>query len=128
MNIDFGNIILLAPVLYLIAGAIIVLLVGLWAERRPGVGVDHYLPTQYLAPALVIPAFLALAGLACLGLGDNKIFLVSGMPTLVIDRFSALYGAVMLAALFFVMVLSLNYFGENQRHKAEYYSLMMRAS
>ncbi len=128
MNIDFGNIILLAPVLYLLVGAIIVLLVGLWAERRPGVGVDHYLPTQYLAPALVVPAFLALAGLACLGLGDNKIFLVSGMPTLVVDRFSALYGAVMLAALFFVMVLSLNYFGENQRHKAEYYSLMMLSS
>ena len=47
-----GDIKLMLPPLYLSAAAIVVLILGVIAARRPDKGLDHWLPAQYLAPVL----------------------------------------------------------------------------
>ena len=51
----FGNLWLILPPLYLSGAAIVVLILGVIAAKRPDKGLDHWLPSQYLAPALVFP-------------------------------------------------------------------------
>ena len=142
-----GDLTLIIPVLYLIAAAIVVLLLGVTAARRPDKGLDHYLPTQYLAPALMVPGLIWSGWVIAQSLIqnsrtvnaviDNAVAPVSavslfvttgGHAQLVVDPFAAVFSFIALAGTLIVMLLSLDHFGEYQIHKAEYYSLLMFAT
>ena len=51
-----------------------------------------------------------------------------GHAQLTVDPFAAILSFVAFAGTLIVMLLSLDHFGENQIHKAEYYSLLMFAT
>jgi len=142
-----GDLTLLTPILYLTAAAIVVLLLGVIAAKRPDKGLDHYLPSQYLAPALTVPGVILVGGLVWWSLArtdrginaliSGQIFRVpsislfvmaGGHAQLTFDPFAAVFGFIAFAGLLLVMLLSLDHFGEYQPHKAEYYSLLMFAT
>lgn len=142
-----GDFKLLVPILSLSAAAIVVLLLGVIAAKRPDKGLDHWLPTQYLAPCLTVVCLL-LSGwlvwwsLVKAGFGSNvsiggqiyhvpsvEMFVTAGgHAQLVFDPFAAIFGFIAFAGLLIVALLSLDHFGERQIHKAEYYSLLMFAT
>lgn len=144
MNI--GNAIFLVPAVYLIIAAIVVLLLGVIAARRPDKGLDHWLPSQYLAPALMIPA-LVMTGLLVVmsikqysltqgfNIGDDVVVTASAVAAfvtaqgaqLVFDPFALIFTFIAIAGTFLVMLISLDHFGEYQIHKGEYYSLLIFA-
>lgn len=143
----FGNWILISPALYLCAAAIVVLLLGVVAAKRPDKGLDHYLPSQYLAPALMVPGLVLAGGVLAISLklGDvleqvavgnelvttqafNMFVTSGGHAQLTIDPFAAILSIVAIVGTLIVMLLSLDHFGEYQIHKAEYYSLLMFAT
>jgi len=142
-----GKLVLIAPSIYLIAAAIIVLLVGVIASKRLDKGLDHYLPVQYLAPALmfvgvilsggVVWHSMLLAGKSVAANIDHEIVQVpviglfitnNGYAQLTIDPFAAILSFIAFAGTLLVMLLSLEHFGERQIHKAEYYALLMFAT
>lgn len=142
-----GNLFLISPALFLCAGAIVVLLLGVIAAKRPDKGLDHWLPTQYLAPALMVPALLLAGGVLAITLKlgdavksvafDGKVLEVSqlglfitgnGAAQITVDPFSAIFTFVAIAGTAIVMLLALDHFGEYQIHKAEFYSLLMFAA
>ena len=51
-----------------------------------------------------------------------------GHAQLTVDPFAAILSFVAFAGTLVVMLLSLDHFGEDQMHKAEYYSLLMFAA
>jgi len=55
--------------------AIVVLLMGVFAARRPDKGIDHYIPTQYLAPVLTAVGTILAGGAVwwSVGLGDRLV-------------------------------------------------------
>ena len=142
-----GDLTLIIPVFYLIAAAIVVLLLGVTAAWKPDKGLDHYLPTQYLAPALMVPGLIwsgwiiaqsliqnsrtvnAVIDFAITPISAVSLFVTEGgHAQLVVDPFAAIFSFVAFAGTLIVMLLSLDHFGENQIHKAEYYSLLMFAT
>ena len=142
-----GNLWLILPPLYLSAAAIVVLILGVIAAKRPDKGLDHWLPSQYLAPALVVPGVVYAAGMVLQSLLDigrsvtttvgNEVVTVpavalfvtsGGHAQLTLDPFAAILSFVAFAGTLIVMLLSLDHFGENQIHKAEYYALLMFAT
>lgn len=127
---QLGNLILLIPAIYLIVAAVIVLLLGVVAAKRPGKGIDHHAPTQYLAPALMVPALVLAAGIIywSMHMSDVGMFVVNGHAQLTMDPFAAVLSFIAFAGTLIVMLLSLDHFGEDQLHKAEYYSLLMFAA
>lgn len=125
----------------------VVLLMGVVAAKRPDKGLDHWLPTQYLAPALMVPGLILagwvvvrsmeLAGMrVSAAVGEevvripavNLFVTVGGHAQLTVDPFAAILSFVALAGALIVMLLSYEHFGEYQEHKAEYYSLLMFAT
>ncbi len=142
-----GNLWLIFPPLFLCGAAIVVLLVGVIAAKRPDKGLDHSAPSQYLAPALTFGA-LVFAGIAAwisMGLADStvnaavgdEVFPVSqialfvtsgGHAQLTVDPFAAILSFIAIAGALVVMLMSLEHFGEHQIHKGEYYSLLMFAT
>jgi len=142
-----GDIRLILPALYLIVAAIVVLIIGVIAARRPDQGLDHYIPSQYLAPALVVPALILAGGVllfslaksvttdcaAVYGLNTSAsgigLFVTDGgHAQLTVDPFAAIFSLVAVAGCLIVMLVSLEHFGEHQAHKAEYYALLMFAT
>lgn len=142
-----GNLFLISPALYLCVGAIVVLILGVIAAKRPDKGLDHWLPTQYLAPALMVPALFLAGGVLAITLKlgdvtravtlDGKILEVSplglfmtgsGAAQVTVDPFSAIFTFIAIAGTVIVMLLALDHFGEYQIHKAEFYSLLMFAA
>ena len=142
-----GNLTLLAPAIFLSFAAIVVLLLGVCAAKKPDKGIDHWLPTQYLAPVAMIGGLffagitiwqsLYLAGRITTATIDGVLTRVpatclfvtgGGQAQLVIDPFSSIVAFLAIAGTFVVMLLSLEHFGEHQIHKAEYYSLLMFAT
>ena len=142
-----GDLTLIAPVIFLSVAAIVVLLLGVIASRNPDKGIDHYLPTQYLAPVLMIIGLvltggtiwqsLMLSGRSVNAIIDGDVLRVPatslfvtafGHAQLVVDPFAAILSFVAIAGTLIVMLLSLEHFGENQLHKAEYYALLMFAT
>ncbi len=142
-----GKLVLIMPSIYLILAAIVVLLLGVVASRRPDKGLDHYLPTQYLAPALMFVGVILAGGVVWhsmllaeksittnIGLGSVHfpaidLFVTNGgYAQLTVDPFAAILSFVAFAGTLLVMLLSQEHFGEQQIHKAEYYSLLMFAA
>ncbi|MHB9037656.1 MAG: NADH-quinone oxidoreductase subunit N [Armatimonadota bacterium] len=142
-----GNIILISPAIWLTVTAIIVLLAGVVASKRPDKGLDHFFATQHVAPLAMVGA-LVLQGMVIaysLGLvGKTMQATINGVLTdfpavglfvtagghaqLTVDPFAAILSFVAIAGTLIVMLLSLEHFGEHQIHKAEYYSLLMFAT
>lgn len=144
---QLGNLVLISPAIALIIGAIIVLIMGVFASKRPDEGLDHKIPSQYLAPVLTAFALLlagAVVRFSFMGADlrqtvviDNQILRIpalglfitaGGHAQLTVDPFAAILSFVAIAGTLVVMLLSLDHFGEHQRHKAEYYSLLMFAT
>lgn len=135
---QIGNLTLIIPVIYAIIAAIVVLILGVIAEKRPDKGLDHWLPAQYLAPALMVPGVilagwtvaqsLILAGSPETASAVNLFVTAGGQAQLVVDPFAAIFSFVAFAGTLIVMLLSLDHFGERQIHKAEYYALLMFAA
>ncbi|MEN6583956.1 MAG: NADH-quinone oxidoreductase subunit N [Armatimonadota bacterium] len=127
--------------------AIVVLLLGVVAAKRPDKGLDHYFPTQYAAPLFtaiglllsgaVVWWSLMLAGVTsqaaingeATSVSATGLFVTSGgHAQLTVDPFAAVISFIALAGTFIVMLISLEHFGEHQAHKAEYYTLLMFAA
>lgn len=142
-----GHIAFLIPVFVMSAGAIIVLLMGVVAARRPHRGLDYYMPTQYLAPvitafALILSGYMIYQSLGLVGklrsivIGDEvfrtsavNLFVTSGgHAQLTLDPFASILSFIAIAGTLIVMLLSLDHFGEDQLHKAEYYAILMFAT
>ncbi|MCX8052672.1 MAG: NADH-quinone oxidoreductase subunit N [Armatimonadetes bacterium] len=142
-----GDIKLIFPAIYMSAAAIVVLILGVIAARRPGKGLDHWLPSHYLAPVLVFSGlFFSAAALiqsfAGMGLSIEvpigsemtrapavALFVTSGgHAQLTVDPFAAIFTFIAFAGTLIVMLISLDHFGERQPHKAEYYSILMFAT
>ncbi len=143
----FGNLILISPAIYLIAAAVVVLIIGVIAERKPEGKLEHFFSAHYLAPALTFPALVLSIGIVCLALkyaGASQIVEIgntslkvsvlglfvtqNGYAQLTVDAFAAILSLVAIAGTLIVMLLSIDYFGEFQTHKAEYYALLMFAT
>lgn len=144
---QIGNIILISPAIFLTVSAIIVLLLGVWASKRPDKGLDHWFPTQYAAPVLTLFGLVLSGAVVCWSLGlvgktteaaingvitkfsAVGIFVTAGgHAQLTVDPFAAIVSFIAIAGTLIVMLLSLEHFGEHQIHKAEYYSLLMFAT
>ena len=142
-----GDIRLIIPALYLIIAAIVVLILGVTAARRPNEGLDHWLPTHYLAPALMFPGVIyalwatlksitladrtvdALVGYELVRVPAVALFVTrGGHAQLTVDPFGAIFALVAFCGTLIVMLLSVDYFEARQPHKAEYYSLLMLAT
>lgn len=143
----FGNLILISPAIYLIAAAVVVLVIGVIAERKPEGKLEHFFSAHYLAPALTFPALVLSIGIVCLAIkyaGASQIVEIgntslkvsvlglfvtqNGYAQLTVDAFAAILSLVAIAGTLIVMLLSIDYFGEFQTHKAEYYALLMFAT
>lgn len=116
----------------------LVLMFGVVAAKRPGKGLDHWFAAQHIAPAFTAvaafaAAYLLLIELRAIGSGTFDpsvvgLFVVNGHAQLTVDPFAAIFSFIAFAGTLVVMILSLDHFGENQIHKAEYYSLLMFAT
>ncbi len=141
-----GNLILLTPVLYLTAAAIAVLLLGVIAGRNPEGKVEHFFSAHYVGPALMLPGVVLSGGLVwhCLIIAGSTVraHIGSAMvdvpaadslspraPTRssTMDPFAAIFSFVIFLGTLAVMLISIEHFGEFQRHKGEYYALLMFA-
>ncbi len=135
---QIGNIIFILPALCMSVAAIIVLLLGVVASKRPHKGLDYFFPAQYAAPVFTaivtgIAGWLVWIELAAIKAGTFteqavSLFVVNGHAQLTVDPFAAILSFVAFAGTLVVMFLSQDHFGENMLHKAEYYSLLMFAS
>lgn len=142
-----GNLILISPALYLIAAAVVVLLVGVFAAANPKGRLEHYLSAHYFAPALMVPALVLAGGVVYLSsalastwqsavINDTVtkvpavgLFVTAGgFAQLTVDPFAAIISVVAVAGTLIVMLMSIDHFGEFQKHKAEYYALLMFAT
>lgn len=142
-----GNLILILPAIYLIVAAIAVLLLGVVAAKRPDKGLDHYLPSQYLAPALTFVGVVMAGGIVWVStmlsgrtlsaevgpetvrVTATSLFVTAGgHAQLTVDPFAAILSLIAFMGTLIVMLMSLEHFGEHQIHKAEYYSLLMFAT
>lgn len=129
------------------AAAIIVLVIGVFATANPKGRLEHYLAAHYLAPALMIPALVLAGGVIYLSsiyisatqnvlIGDvvmkapavGLFVTAGGFSQLTVDPFSAIMSFAAIAGTLIVMLMSIDYFGEFQKHKAEYYALLMFAT
>lgn len=135
---QIGNLILISPALIACVAAMLVLILGVVAAKRPGKGLDHWFATQHIAPAFTAVAAFAAAYLLMLemramgtGILDTStigLFVVNGHAQLTVDPFAAIFSFIAFAGTLVVMILSLDHFGEDQLHKAEYYALLMFAA
>ena len=142
-----GNLILISPAIYLTVAAVVVLLIGVIAAANPKGKLEHYLAAHYLAPALMVPALVLAGGVIYLSLTyagiaqsvaiGNEVLRVpaiglfvtsGGFAQLTVDGFAGILAFVAVAGTLIVMLLSIDHFGENQIHKAEYYALLMLAT
>ncbi len=141
-----GNLTLIIPALYLIAAAVVVLILGVIAAANPKGKVEHYFSAHYLAPCLMIPALVLAGGVIYLALGlagrtssvmlagrmvgapAAGLFVTSQGAQLVVDPFAAILSFIAIAGTLIVMLLSIDHFGEFQTHKSEYYALLMFAT
>lgn len=138
MQIQIGNLILILPALVMIGAAILVLLLGVIAAKRPHKGLDYFFPAQYGAPVFTaiatgIAGWLVWVEIAAIKSGNYSVnavglFTVAGNSQLTVDPFAAILSFVALAGTLVVMFLSQDHFGEDMAHKAEYYSLLMFAA
>ncbi len=142
-----GNITLLIPVLYLAVCAIVVLIVGVFADGKKDGKLEHYVPAHYLAPALCVPALILAGwvvvqsmfiardpnaattmvtlGKKVLSIPANELFVSLQGAQLTVDPFAAIFSFVAILGTLVVLLISIDHFGEDQPHKAEYYALMM---
>ena len=152
-----GNLILISPAVYLMVAAVVVLIIGVIASRKPDGKLEHFLPAHYLAPCLTVPALVLAGGVIWLalkyagvsqlvdvGMGGRALpfereglvevpalalfVTAGGYAQLTVDAFAAILSFIAITATLVVMLLSIDHFGEFQNHKAEYYSLLMLAT
>ena len=131
---QIGNLILISPAIYLIVAAVVVLLVGVVAAKKPEGKVEHFFSAHYLAPCLMVPALFLAGGLiwAWLRYGLQArsvgLFVTSAGAQLTVDPFAMILSFIAIAGTLIVMLLSIDHFGEFQTHKGEYYALLMFAT
>ncbi|NLN77214.1 MAG: NADH-quinone oxidoreductase subunit N, partial [Armatimonadetes bacterium] len=137
----------ISPAIYLIAAAIAVLIIGVFAAANPKGRLEHFLAAHYLAPALMVPALALGCGVIylssiCATIAQNAVvdgvviqvssvglFITKGgYAQLTVDPFAAIMSLVAIAGTLIVMLMSIDCFGEFQKHKAEYYALLMFAT
>ena len=142
-----GNLILISPAIYLTVAAVVVLILGVIASRKPEGKLEHYAAAHYLAPCLTVPALVLACGVIWLALkyagasqfvdiGNQSLRVpalglfvtAGGFAQLTVDAFAAILSLVAIAGTLIVMLLSIDHFGEYQPHKAEYYALLMFAT
>ena len=110
-----GNLTLIIPALYLIAAAVVVLILGVIAAANPKGKVEHYFSAHYLAPCLMIPALVLAGGVIYLALGlagrtssvmlagrmvgapAAGLFVTSQGAQLVVDPFAAILSFIAIA-------------------------------
>jgi len=130
-----GNLVLISPAIYLTFAAVVVLILGVIAARKPEGKLEHYAAAHYLAPALTVPA-LVMAGMLIYEWLKNEIpsrsaqlfVTAGGHAQLTVDPFAMILSFIAIAGTVIVMLLSIDHFGEFQKHKAEYYALLMFAA
>ena len=122
------------------------LLLGVVAGRSPKGWTEHYFSAHYVGPALMLPGVLLAGGLVwhCLIIAGstvtariggvvfdvpaaNLFVTAGGHAQLTMDPFAAIFSFVIFLGTLAVMLLSIEHFGEFQRHKGEYYALLMFA-
>lgn len=123
----------LSPVIALVFFGLVTLIVGLLSDLAPKGRLAHYLPTEYLAIALVMPALFVAGGVLWFTTkyGPQPMFFTGGRgvnPLLVIDGFAAAIGVIAALGTLIVILLSIEYFVKRRRHQAEYYSLLILAT
>ncbi len=130
-----GNLILISPAIYLIVAAVVVLIVGVIASRKPEGRLEHFFSAHYLAPALTVPALAMAGALIAAWLKYDiqpenvRLFVTpGGYAQLTVDPFAMMLSFIAIAGTLIVMLLSIDHFGEFQIHKAEYYALLMLAT
>lgn len=124
----------------LFVAAVLILIEGLLADRKPGGWLSHNLPPQYLAPALVAACLPPIGfGLyLTLRLGSRGFLSFStGLPApndilrtdmLVADPFSAFFMLIACVATVLVMLQSVEFFRERRYHRGEFYALLTFAA
>lgn len=129
-----GNLILISPAIYLSVAAVVVLLIGVVAAKKPEGKIEHFFSAHYLAPALTFPA-LCMAGTIIYlwlryGISADSVclFVTANGAQLTVDPFAMILSFIAIAGTLIVMLLSIDHFGEFQPHKAEYYALLMFAT
>lgn len=129
---QIGNLTLIIPALYLIAAAVVVLILGVIAAANPKGKVEHYFSAHYLAPCLMVPALVLAGGLIFLwskgAFDELGLFVTAAGAQLTVDPFAMILSFIAIAGTLIVMLLSIDHFGEFQTHKAEYYALLMFAT
>jgi len=126
------DLLLIMPVIMLPVFGLVVLILGVVADRFPNGRINHWLPPEYLSLALITPTIF-IAGAALWGTLAQPI-LGTTMPTwirdvLTIDPFAAFLSLAAIIGTGTVMVLSLEYFGDhNTRHRSEFFALLFFAT
>ncbi len=128
-NLPFDSI-YAAPVLMLGVFGIVVLILGVAADRRPKGRLNHFLPPEYFSIALMTAAVVVTAIALWKYSTMIPIQSVDYVRNMVhIDAFGIFFGLIATIGTLIVMVLSLEYFGDhNTKHRAEYFSLLIFAT
>ena len=133
---EIGNIWLLLPVLVLVVMAFIVLIIGVFAEKNPLGKLEHFFAAHYLAPSLMGVVLVLACGIVYLSMNCIKtqgikavgLFISGGNAQITVDPFAAIFIVLAISGTIAVMLMSIDYFTEFQKNKAEYYSLLMFAT
>ena len=129
-----GNLILISPAIYLTVAAVVVLLIGVVAAKKPEGKLEHFFSAHYLAPCLTVPALFMAGTIIYLWLrygisADGvSLFVTANGAQLTVDPFAMILSFIAIAGTVIVMLLSIDHFGEFQPHKGEYYALLMFAT
>ncbi len=124
------DLLLIMPIVMTAVFGIIVLLLGVAADRFPKGRLNHWLPPEYLSLALMAPT-IVIAGAALWGAISQPLG-GAGMPgwirdVLRLDPFAAFLSLAAIIGTGAAMVLSLEYFGDhNTRHRAEFLCCSLR--
>ena len=128
----------IAPVLLLVVAGLLVLILGVIADRFPKGRMNHWMPPEYLTIAVMIPMVIigSAALWAAIKHGTMRLFPVGGQPgslvsayLMQIDAFAAFFWLIAIVGTLVTVVLSLEYFGDhNQRNRAEYFALLIFAT
>jgi len=120
-----------APMLMLSGFGLVVLILGTIADRFPKGRMNHYLAPDLLSTALMVPVIIMAGAALWAGICYNAVSFDT-VPflhrLLLVDPFAAFFGLIAVIGTFIVMLMSLDYFAENTRHRTEYFALLLFAT
>jgi NADH-quinone oxidoreductase subunit N len=119
------------PILMLAISAMVVLVLGTITDRFPKGRVNHWMPPEYLAIAVMVPTvFMAAVALwESIGNRAQGVTMFEGVQWLrsmiLMDPFAAFMGLIAVIGTLVVVVLSTEYFGDhNTKNRGEYFALL----